>query len=414
MTAIESDTSARLRPLASMAVPSFARLWGAGALWNLTRWMAIFVGSYLVNKLTDSPLLVQLVGTSMFLPMFLGGLAAGAISDRYDRRRTVMRQLISLVPLAMLMAVLVHTGAIRVWMVYVFGMAVGIGQVVDMTNRRALVHDIVGERLVGNAMAIEALSMSSGNMLGSLSAGTVIGLLAEDGAYALIGGCYFICFLLMLRVPTPPRRDGPPPADTSLADIKADLVAGIRSLPSNRPLVSLLGVTVIMNFMFFSFMPLVPVMAERFDSGPFATGLLASALGLGMLIGAVIIVVVDPTNRGFLYVAGPFFGMAALIGFALMDVYAIALLMLVLTGIGSAGFASVQSALVLSISSEEMRGRAMGLLSMSIGSLPFGMLSLGLLAERVGPQTAVICAASAGIGLLAIWIVRNPEITRVG
>lgn len=413
VTTIDAD-AARLRPLASMAVPSFALLWGAGALWNLTRWMTIFVGSYLVNRLTDSPLLVQLVGSTMFLPMFLGGLAAGAISDRYDRRRTVLRQLLLLVPLALLMAALVGSGAVRFWMVYVFALAVGVGQVVDMTNRRALVHDVVGERLVGNAMAIEALSMSSGNMLGSLSGGTVIGLLAEDGAYALIGAFYLVCFLLMLRVPTPPRRDGPAPASTSLADIGADLLAGVRSLPDNRPLVSLLGVTVIMNFLFFSFMPLVPVMAKRFDSGPFATGLLASALGLGMLIGAVIVVVVNPTKRGLLYVAGPFLGMAALIGFALMDLYVTALLMLVLTGIGSAGFASVQSALVLTISSEEMRGRAMGLLSMSIGSLPFGMLSLGLLAERVGPHTAVICAASAGIVLLALWILRHPEITSVG
>lgn len=375
--------------------------------------MSIFVGSYLVNQLTDSPLLVQLVGTSMFLPMFVGGLAAGAISDRFDRRRTVMRQLFMLVPLAIVMAALVRTGAVRFWMVYLFAIAVGIGQVVDMTNRRALVHDIVGERLVGNAMAIESLSMSSGNMLGSLTAGTVIGLLAEDGAYALMAVFYLICFLLMLRVPSPPRRDGPAAVTTSLAEIRADLVAGVRSLPANRPLVSLLGVTVIMNFMFFSFMPLVPVMAQRFDSGPFATGLLASGLGLGMLIGAVVIVMTNPQNRGWLYVAGPFFGMVSLIVFALMDVFAIALLMLVLTGIGSAGFASVQSALVLSISPPEMRGRAMGLLSMSIGALPFGMLSLGLLAERVGPQTAVICSTSGGIVLLILWLLRRPEIVRV-
>lgn len=413
MRAVTSNAPSRVRPLESMAVPSFGRLWGAGALWNLTRWMTVFVGSYLVNKLTNSPLLVQLVGTSMFLPMFLGGLAAGAISDRFDRRRTVMRQLASLVPLAMIMAALVRTGAIQFWMVYLFAIAVGVGQVVDMTNRRALVHDIVGERLVGNAMAIESLSMSSGNMLGSLTAGTVIGLLAEDGAYALAGIFYSLCFVLMLRVPTPPRRDGPAATNTSVAEIRADLLAGVRSLPANKPLVSLLGVTVIMNFMFFSFMPLVPVMAQRFDSGPFATGLLASGLGAGMLIGAVVIVATNPTNRGWLYVAGPFFGMASLIGFALMDVFAVALFMLVLTGIGSAGFASVQSALVLSISAENMRGRAMGLLSMSIGSLPFGMLSLGLLAERFGPQTAVICSTSCGIAALILWLTKYPEIIRV-
>ena len=51
----------------------------------------MFLGAYLVNELTRSPLRVQLVGTMFYLPMFLGGIVAGVVSDRFDRRRTMMR-----------------------------------------------------------------------------------------------------------------------------------------------------------------------------------------------------------------------------------------------------------------------------------------------------------------------------------
>ncbi|MGD9753585.1 MAG: hypothetical protein AB7W59_21535, partial [Acidimicrobiia bacterium] len=39
-------------PLAALSVPYYPRMWGAGGLWNITRWMTIFLGSYLVNRLT--------------------------------------------------------------------------------------------------------------------------------------------------------------------------------------------------------------------------------------------------------------------------------------------------------------------------------------------------------------------------
>lgn len=435
MTTTQRAGSGRARPhgsepigrCAALAVPGYPRMWSSGALWNVARWMTIFLGSYLVNALTDSPLLVQLVGTCFFLPMFVGGLVAGAVSDRFDRRRTVLRQLAGLAPLAALMAVLVATDRIEVWMLYVFAVAVGLGQVVDMTNRRAMVNDVVGDRLFGNAMALEALSMATGNMLGSLTGGAVIDLLGESPAYGIVAGFYVVCFLLMRGVPAGPHdavhhAPGPPvtakpaaavPAAAVLRAMRADLGEGMRALPANRPFVSLLGVTAAMNLLFFSFMPMVPVLAKRFDVGPLLTGVLASGLGLGMLIGSAAMVAMNPGRRGLIYVAGSFAGMAFLVLFALLDVYVLALVALVLTGICAAGFSAVQSTLVMVINPPAMRGRAMGLLSMSIGALPFGMLTLGALAEWIGPNGAVVASAGAGMASLALWLVRRPEVLRI-
>ncbi len=454
-------------PLAALSVRYYPRIFSSGALWSITRWMTIFLGSFLMNQLTDSPFLVQLVATCFFLPMFVGGMLAGAVSDRFDRRRTVLRQLAALVPLAALMSLLVATDRLPTAMLYVFAAAVGLGQVVDMTTRRALINDLVGDRLFGNAIALETLSMSAGNMAGSLTGGALIQEVGAGSAYAVVAGLYLCCFLLMASVPSSgkPSRGtavavaagsvaagGPEvptapgggntagPSDTSdghsdmsdgpsdvgptlptkpggvgmvLREMRRDLAVGVRALPANRPFVSLLGVTAAMNFLFFSFMPMIPVLARRFDVGPLLTGVLASGFGLGMLVGSLLMVVINPSRRGRIYVIGSFLGMACLVAFAFMNVFLVALAALVATGICAAGFASVQTALVMSVNPPEMRGRAMGLLSMAIGTLPFGMLLLGVIAERVGPHSAVIVVAAGGILSLGLWLIRRPEVLQI-
>jgi Na+(H+)/acetate symporter ActP len=67
----------------------------------------------------------------------------------------------------------------------------------------------------------------------------------------------------------------------------------------------------------------------------------------------------------------------------------------------------------MQVASADMRGRAMGLLSMAIGALPFGMLMLGFVAEAVGAATAVVVSAGVGIVVLALWLLRYPEVTRI-
>ena len=110
------DGEARPRPatFAAMSIDLYPRLWTIGLLWNLTRWMSIFLCSYLVNQLTHSPFLVQAVGVAFFAPMFLGGAVGGVISDRLDRRRTMLGVLVLIIPVAVAMAVANLAGVVRV------------------------------------------------------------------------------------------------------------------------------------------------------------------------------------------------------------------------------------------------------------------------------------------------------------
>src|SRR5207237_10392619 len=84
----------------------------------------------------------------------------------------------------------------------------------------------------------------------------------------------------------------------------------------------------------------------------------------------------------------------ALACFALSDHFALALVLLALSGFGQAGFSSLQTTIVLSTATDDLRGRAMGALTLAIGSTPFGSLEVGALALGFGAPFAV--ALNAG------------------
>ena len=396
------------RTFSAFEVEHFGSLWASGWIWNIARWGAAFLGAYLVNDLTESPRLVQLTGTAMWAPLLAGGVVGGVISDRFDRRKTVMAQFLFIGPLSAVMGVLVLADVLEVWMVFVYMALIGIGWVADMTSRRALVFDLVGPANMNNAIALESLSMSGGIMLGTITGGAVIDQLGIGQAYLLIAAGCFGAFLLMLRIPSPPRMA--PPAGRSF---RRDLVEGFDVARQNRTLLSILGVTVAVNFFYFAYFPIVQRIADLLDTTPFLTGLLASATGMGMMAGSTIIATVQPARRGLWYVGGSAGAMVFIFGFAGFSVFWLVFVSLLLSSLCVGFFGATQSALVMDVADDEMRGRALGLLSMAIGSLPIGMYLLGELAEQVGAPTAIVIANIAGLLMLLAWQLWRPEATKV-
>ena len=386
-----------------------------GLLWHLCRWGVAFLGTYLVNDMTDSPRLVQLAGTVLYSPLLIGGLVGGVISDRYDRRRTVQVQLLTLIPVTLLVGALVRSDNVEVWMVYVFMFAVGIGWVTDMTSRRALVFDLVGPAHLDRAMALESISLSTGMAIGALVGGSAVGAVGIGGSYFVIAGFMLAASALLATVRRQPRvLPASPTSDPASARSSArDLAEGVRLLRANRGVVAILGVTAIANLFLFAYFPIVPVVAKRLDVSAFRVGLLLAGTGLGMLGGSLIFARLAPKRRGLSYVLGVFVAMGFVVPFALGRNYWFVLMSIVASGVGSGFFGSTQSSLVIAATPEHLRGRALGLLSMAIGALPVGMYLLGELAERTGASAALVITVSAGVVALALWVRTHPELLRM-
>ncbi len=397
----------RPQTFAAFQAPYFARVLVSGGIWNITRWMNLFLAAFLAADLTDSPILLQLVGAALFAPFLLGGLLGGLISDRFDRRLTVIGYLLFLTPVSLGLAALVLSDAIRIWMLYPFALVAGFGWVVDLTTRRALVADIVGDHLVTNAFSLETLSSSLGGVVGALGGGALVGLIGVGEAYTAVAALHLAAIAVLLTVPSPPRRH------QITRPWRRELRAGIAMLPRHRPLVSILGVTVVVNLFYFTFIALVPEVAESLGVGAFATGVLTGATTIGATIASAAIASLARPPRGRIYVLGSLLALVALPVFALVDVYAVALLALIVSGLGMGGFATMQLTLAATVVEQEARGRALGLMSTAIGVLPFGTILLGLVAEPIGVGPAIAGSAGVGALLLVLWLLRWPEALRL-
>jgi MFS family permease len=189
------------------------------------------------------------------------------------------------------------------------------------------------------------------------------------------------------------------------------LVDGFHTLRSSQAIVGVLLISVFMNVLVFPYQQLLPVFArDQLHVDAVGLGALSAASGLGSLLGASVIAASRRVPRsGMLFWVGSCLMSTCLVGFAIAGSFGIALVLLALSGLGQSTFASLQSTIVLSRATDQLRGRAMGALTLAIGSTPFGSLEIGAVAVALGAPIAVALNAGACALLVGLVALRLPR-----
>lgn len=387
------------------AMPGFTATYAVGVVWSLCRWAIGFLGAYVVADTTDSARLVQLTGALLWAPLLFAGVLGGAVADRFSRRTLLFTQFGVLGPLTAGIGLLALSDNLPLVVLYLYMVIAGFGWVIDMTARRTMIHDLVGDQHIDAAMALEGLASAFGLIAGAVAGGALIGTVGAGGAYLSVAGAILVAAVLLLAVPPTPRQKQAGEDRTTLV---SDMTASATLVRATPPLASILGVTALVNFFHFAYFPIVPVVAQGVEASPFRTGLLAAATGAGMAVGAMVILRTT-IRRGLAYVVGALGAFVFLVGFAAFDRYWLVFASLFLASSFVGLFASTQGALVMTSVDPAMRGRAMGLLSMAIGVLPLGMTALGELAEALGVTTALIISNVGGLVCVLAFLRRRPH-----
>jgi MFS family permease len=391
--------------------PGYRRLWTAYLFANVSRWMQMTLLAWLVLELTDSPLRVALVGFFGMGPMLLLGMIGGVLADRVDRRRLILASQSASMIAALVMTAILFLGVERYWYAYLVILVSGIGWALDMPSRRSILPDMLGRAGLTNAVALDSVAMHASLMLGPVLAGGMISAAGVRGGYLVVGIFYLVSVLLMRSIRLPERRNR---YTGRSHNILSNLVEGFRYVRGNNVILATVCVTVLMNLLLFSYVQMVPVIAkDLLKVGPGLMGVLMGAPGLGALVGAVLIASAgNLSHHGRVYLVGSMVALGALLAFSLSQQYILSLSILLVLGLGMSGFGTMQSTIVMLAASEEMRGRALGVISLAIGTGPLGALLVGVVASAASPSFAIGINAAVGAASLVTVGVLMPSLWR--
>jgi MFS family permease len=381
-------------------------LWSASLLWNQARWMDRVVLGWVVLEMTNSAWDLAILEALRWFPLLAFGMFGGAIADRIDRRWVLIGAQSLALFVCSVTAVLLALGVFSFGLAALATFLLGVQWAVDWPTRRSLIPDLVGRRLTQNAIALEALSQNVTRIVGPMLAGVLVAYWSAAAAFAVMAGLYVVEIVLLKRMPL--RVQGRPPVSLPMLRY---LREGFATMRYSQPIVGVLLISVFMNVLVFPYQQLLPVFArDELQVDAVGLGALSAAAGLGSVIGAAAIVsAVHVPRSARLFWLGSVLMSVCLALFAFADHFVVALVLLALSGLGQAAFSSLQATIILSNATDDLRARAMGALTIAIGTTPFGSLEVGALAEAAGAPFAVALNAGACALLVALVALRLPR-----
>ena len=370
--------------------------------------MQVTLLAWLVLELTDSPWSVALVGFFYMVPTLGCGPAGGVLADEMDRRWLLIITQAVGIAVSLWLTLLLFSESVRVWQVYSTALINGAAWALGFPARRALIFDIWGSSGVTNATAMDTVGMNISRIIGPGLGGVLISLTGVAGGYVAVTLSYAISLLLLL----PMRVKRPVKGEQPRRGVFQNLIEGIRYVRQMPAILAAVWITVIMNFFLFSYPPMVSVVSrDVLHVSPTLMGILQAAEGFGALVGATLIASsMSIRYHGRIFIYGSMLAFASLGVFSLSRSYIFSFNTLLVLGLGSAAFATMQAAFVMLVAKEEMRGRALGVVSFAIGLGHFGSLFLGVTADAFGPMIALRVNSVAGLLALSCVAVFIPAI----
>ncbi len=363
-------------------------------------WMQQVAMSWLVYRLTGSPVLLGLIAFAGLFPGFIFAPLAGVLSDRWSRFHIlIVVEILALLQAAVL-AVLVLADLVSVGHIVVLSVLLGLINAFDIPARQALVVELIDNREdLGNAIALNSALFNGARLIGPSLAGITIALVGEGICFVLNALSYLavIATLLIMKIETPPR-----PA--SISNIAQELKAGLSYTLGSVPIRSIIMLIFLVSLVGMPYSVLMPVFAKDiFHGGPHTLGFLTAASGAGSVIAALYLASRPSLARmgRIVPLAAGLFGIS-LILFSLTNTLWVSLIFIMLAGYGGMFQFAISNTILQTLVDDEMRGRVLSFFAMSfMGAMPLGSLLAGVLAGIIGaPATLMIGGLSCIVGAL--------------
>ena len=375
------------------------RILFAGTLFATTAYMMMFVAmSVVAFDLGGTNTAVGFVGMGTGISMLVGGPFGGVIADRVNRKRLIVLGQGAGAAILALTGALLLLGLLDLFLFFLLTLILGATFVFMGPARHAFTRDIVGPRLVGNAVALNQLAHSWGQPFAPMLAAFLIdSALGGGGTYVIMGALVSVGVFTMAVMPNQQEESGEP-----RKSIAADLVAGARYVfkrPDLRLMIMLFAAAVVIGYLF---RVLTPALLElHLDRKATDMGLMMLVNGLAAA-GIALLVAGFAASRW----AWPLIlGLMVLMGLGYLalsqsQTYAAAVASMALLGPGLQGPVLLLQAKLVMAAEPAYLGRVTAFSMMSWGISSFMGMPAGIAADALGEREVL-----AGVGLLTFVVV---------
>jgi MFS family permease len=367
------------------------------------------ISYWVIFQKFHSPALGGFAVISHWVPyLFLAGFT-GALADRFDIRRLIQVGMLMLLGVSLCWGVMFLTDSVTLWMAMLLLVIHGLAGVIWIPASQVLIHQIVTAEQLPSAVRLNATGRYLGFLVGPAVGGGL--LLALGPAYGIIVNAFIYTPLFVWLIKAPyglaaPDLQAPKPAVSGFADVWSTMQVVARSQV-------LLSMTVLIGAASFfvgnAYQAQMPEFARDLGHGraDFSYSMLLAADAAGGLAGGLLLEtrgLLQPRVRTAFFLAMIWSG--ALIGFARSNIYALAVVLLFVAGFMELAFNAMAQTLVQINAPSEIRGRVIGVFSMSaMGLRTFSGLSVGLLGASFGIHNSLALSAATLLILYAVLFV---------
>lgn len=383
---------------------------GGQAVSLIGTWLQLTAQGWVVWELSHSNSALGIVAMLGSLPILLLGPWAGVRADRVDRRRLlIITQVVAMV-LALVMALLVQTDAIRLWHIYILSTLLGVVTALDLPAQQAFLGDLSGMDQIRQAVVLNAMIIQISRIVGPALAGFIIGAAGVAPAFWINGFSFLAVIASLWAVRANQIRK---PSNSRPLQEFREGINFIRQAPRIQDLIMLAFLVTFFGLPVLNILPSVVTTVLAGDAK--ALGYLLSASGVGALVGTLLIVpLVQPIRR-----TGVVMGLAVIwtgswfFFFSLSTWLPLSMFLLFLVSTTVPAVLATANGLLQTLAPPTMRARLLSTYIMVIfGVQPVAALFIGYSADLLSPPLAIringLLMAAGGILLL----LARPELRR--
>ncbi len=371
--------------LGALAYSNFRSYWFSAITfvlgWQILRIVLAWEG----YELTSSATFLGLLGLAMGLGTVSVNLIGGVAADRVNRKFLLLGTQVGMtITVAFLMA-LTFANALAPWHLLAASACIGVIQGIDQPTRTAIIPALIPDRRhLMNALALGSSVWQGTRIFGPGLGGVLMRVFGPAITFGAVTAGFLggTLLLLAVRIPRLERQPG---------NVFKELVEGLVYIGRRNLFASLIALTFVDSFFGVAYIQVMPIFAKDILAiGVDGMGGLLGASAAGSLLGTGLAAFFVRGRWPVLMLlgGGGLFG-AMVIVFGFSTWLWLSLGALFLSGTFNSISQITNLTILQSAVPEELRGRVMGVFSLTYSLIPLGGLQVGLLAEELGAPTAV-------------------------